>query len=196
MVDPRWNQEYLEGAHWEKGPSPRLVEFAETLEPGLRILDAGCGSGRDSLHLARSGFVVSGVDISTVGIEKAKSAAADENLTIQFSIGQLESLMEFSDNEFDAVYCGFVLENTKIKKSIPELARVLRPNGVGLLVSLYDTKYSPPNEYDKTLDIQLLDQLVANSFSVTKRATEKYEESDQHGPHIHKRVAYWVRREK
>src|SRR5689334_24925518 len=50
---------------------------ALALEPGVRVLDAGCGPGRHSLELARRGINVVGVDASPEFIALARKAAAD-----------------------------------------------------------------------------------------------------------------------
>ncbi|MFI9379774.1 class I SAM-dependent methyltransferase [Kutzneria sp. NPDC052558] len=47
------------------------------LAPGSRVLDAPCGSGRHSLELARRGFSVTGVDISTEALQHARSTDSD-----------------------------------------------------------------------------------------------------------------------
>ena len=55
----------------------QTAEFAAyfaKLAPPLRVLDVGCGQGRDALPLARVGFEVVGVDLSPAGIERMVAA--------------------------------------------------------------------------------------------------------------------------
>src|SRR5436305_15159995 len=44
--------------------------------PGMRVLDAGCGAGRNLVYLLRSGFAVFGVDESSAAIEQTRRCAA------------------------------------------------------------------------------------------------------------------------
>ena len=54
------------------------------VKPGARLLDVGCGAGQLALIAARAGAQVSGCDIATNWIEKARARAADEGLRIAF----------------------------------------------------------------------------------------------------------------
>ena len=56
------------------------------LRPGGLVLDYGCGPGRISLFLARSGFEVIGVDSSEAMIEQAKKQNM-QGLRVQFRVG-------------------------------------------------------------------------------------------------------------
>ena len=70
----QWDQEYEQGAHWEKEPDKHAIAFARLLQDGSRILDAGCGSGRDVIYLAKQSHKVTGIDLSPIGIEKARTS--------------------------------------------------------------------------------------------------------------------------
>lgn len=65
------------------------VDFIEkeiNFNKEARILDIGCGTGRHSLELARRGYDVTGIDLSTSMIEKAKALAIKENQIIDFQV--------------------------------------------------------------------------------------------------------------
>lgn len=65
-------------------PTQVFVDFFEGLsDPNLRVLDIGCGQGRDALFIARMGHRVVGVDLSPNGIRDLNAAAAAENLDIE-----------------------------------------------------------------------------------------------------------------
>jgi SAM-dependent methyltransferase len=76
---------------------------ALALQPGMRVLDAGCGPGRHSLALARRGFDVVGVDLSPDFIALARDNATAEHLSATFDIADIRDLMY--EDEFDAVIC-------------------------------------------------------------------------------------------
>lgn len=65
-------------------PTPQIVSFFDQLGPkALRVLDIGCGQGRDALFIARRGHSVVGVDLSAYGIRDLNAAAARETLAIE-----------------------------------------------------------------------------------------------------------------
>ena len=70
--------------------------------PGTRLLDVGCGSGQLALIAARAGAHVTGCDISTNWLEKARERAAFEGLDVTFEEGDAESL-PYEDGQFDMV---------------------------------------------------------------------------------------------
>jgi SAM-dependent methyltransferase len=75
-----WDQRYASRG-WSRVPDVSLVEKVAPLTPG-RALDLGCGTGRNSLWLARQGWDVTGVDASKVGLQMATDQAAREGLRI------------------------------------------------------------------------------------------------------------------
>ena len=70
--------------------------------PGTRLLDVGCGAGQLALIAARAGAQVTGCDISTNWLEKARARAAAEGLDVTFDEGDAESL-PYEDGQFDVV---------------------------------------------------------------------------------------------
>ena len=65
-------------------PTPQFIGFFDRLErEDLRVLDVGCGQGRDALFIARLGHRVVGVDISENGIRDLSAAAGRENLAVE-----------------------------------------------------------------------------------------------------------------
>jgi len=76
-----------------------------SLDGPARILDCACGIGTQSLGLAKMGFRVTGCDISSKSIERARLEAAKRNVDIQFSVANLLNLEHFGESSFDAVIC-------------------------------------------------------------------------------------------
>jgi len=96
---------------------------------GARVLDVACGTGNVAIPLARSGCVVSGVDIAPNLLVQARERAAIENLTIAFDEGDAEQL-PYPDASFDAVVTMFgAMFAPRPEIVASELARVLKPGG-------------------------------------------------------------------
>ena len=68
---------------WGTEPNRFVAEFAEGLSP-RRVLDLGCGQGRNAVWLAQQGHDVTGLDLSEVGIEQAKEIAAAAGAAVDF----------------------------------------------------------------------------------------------------------------
>ncbi|MBI3683502.1 MAG: class I SAM-dependent methyltransferase [Acidobacteria bacterium] len=89
----RWNKTFSSDAlNIRKGPNRLLAAAIAERKPGT-ALDLGMGQGRNSLFLAEKGWKVTGVDLSDVGIAKAKQTAAAKGLQIETVLKDL--------NQFD-----------------------------------------------------------------------------------------------
>ena len=98
--------------------------------PGTRLLDVGCGAGQLALIAARSGAQVTGCDISTNWLEKARARAAAEGLVITFEEGDAESL-PYEDAQFDAVISLIAAMFAPRPDLVAaELTRVCKPGGM------------------------------------------------------------------
>lgn len=106
------------------------------ITPGMRLLDAGCGGGRNSQYLMRCGADVFGVDADPSQIDRIQAVAADvaPNLPAgNFSVARLAEL-PFSDGYFGAVICSAVLhfaeDEPEFEDMVTEMWRVLGSGGV------------------------------------------------------------------
>ena len=100
-------------------------DFAERIE-GSKVLDAGCGPGRDSQLLSDKGFNVTGIDLSEEMIGIAKEKEGD------FHVMDVRDL-DFEDNTFDAVLANQLLvffSGDERREAFNELSRVLKSGGV------------------------------------------------------------------
>ncbi|HSP62135.1 MAG TPA: class I SAM-dependent methyltransferase [Pyrinomonadaceae bacterium] len=102
----------------------------------MRVLDAGCGGGRNLIYFFRSGFNVSGVDQSTEAIAQIQSLAAQLAPHLpadNFRVAAIEE-MPFSDASFDVVISSAVLhfarDETHWHSMVREMWRVLKPGGI------------------------------------------------------------------
>jgi SAM-dependent methyltransferase len=103
---------------------------------GMRVLDAGCGYGRNLVHLLREGCEVFAVDADRGGVEHVRALAAQlapALPTENFRVGAIER-MEFPDGFADVVICNSVLHFARDERQflamLEELWRVLRPGGM------------------------------------------------------------------
>ncbi|MFD1315215.1 class I SAM-dependent methyltransferase [Namhaeicola litoreus] len=82
-------------------PYPELIEFFAKNPRKGKVLDLGCGQGRDAIALARLGYSVTGIDNSKVGIAQMDKIGQNENLNLVGQVGDIYTFDRFS--EFDIV---------------------------------------------------------------------------------------------
>ncbi|WP_407867281.1 class I SAM-dependent methyltransferase [Paenibacillus sp. P36] len=105
------------------------------ITPGMRILDAGCGSGRNLVYLLRNGYEVYAVDRSEEAIAAVQKLAmniAPDWSNERIRVDAVEK-MSFDDHYFDFIISSAVLhfaENeAHFQQMVHELWRVLKPGG-------------------------------------------------------------------
>lgn len=101
-----------------------------------RVLDAGCGYGRNLVYLLRAGCEVFALDADPDGVNhvRALSAALGTGLpATNFQVGSIEK-MPYADGDFDVVLCNSVLHFARDEEHfdamLAELWRVLGPGGL------------------------------------------------------------------
>ena len=106
------------------------------IAPGMRILDAGCGYGRNLVHLLREGCEVFAVDQDAAGVEHVRklSASLDTGLPEDnFQVAQLDQIPfpdEFADVVISSAVLHFARDAKHFLAMLKELWRVLRPGGM------------------------------------------------------------------
>ena len=127
-----------------------------------RVLDAGCGEGRNLQYLLAQGRECFGIDRAPAAIEEIRALAARLAPALppaNFVVGQIDAL-PWEDGSMDAVICTAVLHFARdaahFDRIMQELWRVLAPGGVFLarLASTIGIEASPG--YTFVVDAQLL----------------------------------------
>lgn len=105
-----------------------------------RLLDVGCGAGREALGFARAGFRVTGIDIAPRMIEAARRHARREGLDITFEVGNVTELDD-PPGSFDGVFWAGSFHHVPGRalrvEALRRIARVLTPDGALILVVVY-----------------------------------------------------------
>ncbi len=106
------------------------------IAPDMRVLDAGCGYGRNLVYLLSEGCEVFALDGDADGIRHVRllSESLETGLPAEnFRVGQIES-MPFADGFADAVICNSVLhfasDEKQFRAMLSELWRVVKPGGI------------------------------------------------------------------
>jgi ubiquinone/menaquinone biosynthesis C-methylase UbiE len=126
-------------ATWTSGDFGRIARGYELgaaqfvtrlgLDAGERVIDVATGTGNLAIPAARTGALVTGVDIAPNLITQAKARAAVEGLAIRLEVGDAEALA-FNDGEFDMAMSMFgAMFAARPERAASELLRVVRPGG-------------------------------------------------------------------
>ena len=118
-------------AHFAQYMEPGALDFLKRLqiEPGTRMLDVGCGAGQIAVPAARAGALVTGVDIASNLIERARERAAAEGVDVRFDEGDAE-MLPYPDASFDLVVSLIgAMFAPRPELVAAELLRVCRPGG-------------------------------------------------------------------
>ena len=142
MAGRPWDASYRDGpAPWDIGrPQPAIVRLAARLASAGAwhpqgfagaVLDAGCGTGENALHIASLGFSVLGVDVAETALAMARKKSAERGIAAEFAAAdafQLERLGRRFETVLD---CGLfhAFEGDERTRYAASLASVTERNG-------------------------------------------------------------------
>ena len=93
------------------------------------------GEGRNAVYLARKGFKVAGIDISSVAIRKAKLLASEFGVSIETINSSMQDF-ESKPNSYDVIICFYFVD----RKVNQKLISMLRPGGLLIYESHTDNQ--------------------------------------------------------
>lgn len=129
-----WDQRYSATEYvFGTAPAAFLKQHAGVLSPGSETLVVADGEGRNSVYLAELGLNVRAMDVSEVGVVKARQLAAERGVTVDF---QVADIMQWEWAEaYDVVVAVFIqfLDPQQRTTVFEGMQRTLRPGGRLLL---------------------------------------------------------------
>ena len=117
---------------WDVGrPQGALVRLARSGRVVGSVLDAGCGTGENALHLAAQGHPVLGVDFAAAAIERATAKAADRGLPVEFLVADALDLAALGRTFDTALDVGLfhTFSDAERPRYAASLGAALRPGG-------------------------------------------------------------------
>jgi SAM-dependent methyltransferase len=126
-----WDASYQDGpAPWDIGhPQPVVVRLAAAGGFAGAVLDAGCGTGENTLHVAALGLPVLGFDVAETALAMARAKAADRGIEAEFVVADALRL-EGLERRFDTVLdCGLFhsFDGSERPGYVASLASVTEP---------------------------------------------------------------------
>lgn len=117
---------------------------AETPRDHMTVLELGCGAGANLLFFAKEGLHVTGVDGSESAIHMAHDSLGKEGFTGDCRVHDFANALPFPDGSFDLVLDRAALPHNSlavIDRTVQEVHRVLKPQGMFLMVDFYSTAH-------------------------------------------------------
>ncbi|WP_236791058.1 methyltransferase domain-containing protein [Amycolatopsis sp. GM8] len=142
MTGLPWDASYQhEPAPWDTGrPQPAVVRLASTGGLTGTVLDAGCGTGENTLHIASLGLPVLGVDVAGTAVAMAREKAAERGSEAEFAVADalhLDCLGRTFDTILDcALFHTFDADEQPVYTA--SLASVIKQGGTVYVVCFSD----------------------------------------------------------
>lgn len=165
-VQAEWDGRYADREQlWSGQPNGALVAEVANLKPG-RVLDVGCGEGADAVWLARQGWDVTALEVSSVALQRAAAHARDADVAIRWvHAGLTEAALPPA--AFDLVSALYpALLRTRNAAAERALLAAVAPGGMLLLVHHagmethqdHDSGFDPANYVWPSMVAALLDE--------------------------------------
>lgn len=146
-----YEEEYkISEYYWGTEPSKECLRVLELLPPTkhLKLLDIGCGEGKDAVFFARNGYGVTAIDISDAGLEKTKRLA--DNVHVQVKVLKADILDYRLDTYFDVIFSSGVFHYIKPQlreEILNNYKQFTNPNGLHVLNAFVNKPFiAPPPE--------------------------------------------------
>jgi SAM-dependent methyltransferase len=137
-----WDASYRDGpAPWDVGrPQPVIVRVAS--EGGFvgTVLDAGCGTGENALHIASLGLPVLGVDVAETALAMAREKAAERRIEAEFAVADAFALERLGRRFETVLDCGLfhTFDGDERRRYVTSLASVTDRGGALHLLCFSD----------------------------------------------------------
>ena len=128
-------------------PSPDVVAIASRLTPPAKILDLGCGEGRNALYLANLGHQIRAADISGAGIEKLNLTAQATNVEVHTVVCDMRDY-DFSE-QLDLIVCQgclHLIERSEWQLVLQRMMDCTAPGGYHVVGVFTDTVPEPEDQ--------------------------------------------------
>ncbi len=122
-------------------PYPELIDFFTKYPTGGKVLDMGCGQGRDAIPIARLGYEVLGIDISKVGIEQMLQFAEKEGLNLKGKVLDIHKFNKYQGFDFilfDSMFHFQKKDKEKETELIKRTIKSVKPSCL-IIICIQDT---------------------------------------------------------
>ena len=119
--------------------------------PGMKILDIGCGEGKDAVYMAKKGYTVTAFDLTDSGIVKTKRLAEENRVRIKAYVDDINTFE--TDERFDIIYSSGTLQYLQkdaIRPFFEKITKMTNPHGLNYFNVFVDKPFiAPAPDWDK-----------------------------------------------
>ncbi|MDK2562687.1 class I SAM-dependent methyltransferase [Romboutsia sedimentorum] len=127
-MDKNYWIDYYKKNKAPKQPSLFAMNIINILQPQKKLLELGCGNGRDSIFFANKGILVTGIDQAESSIRKLN----EEHTDITFLLDDFVNTNLFNENNYDYIYSRFSMHSISLedeKKLLNKAYKSLKNDG-------------------------------------------------------------------
>lgn len=178
-----WNEIYEDQGEVQKDILEPVAAFVdEIMGKNLKkVLDLGCGTGRNAIYMAKLGLDITASDISDKGLEITKKKSKRLGLDIKTVKHDIRTI-PYKDDTFDAILCTWVSghgNDEDMKSHAKEMLRVVKPNGMIFVdyPSKLDKRYGVGIEIEKDTFLENMEgeEKIPHHYSSLTEIEEIYE---------------------
>lgn len=149
-----------------EAPNAFLAEQVNSrLRPGMKLLVPADGYGRNGIWLAQQGFDVHTVDLSSVGVERARKAASAAHVTMTIEQADLAT-WHWPENEFDAVTAIFLhLPPEQRAKVHASMLRAVKPGGLIIFEAFSTAQLQHSSGGPKQIELLYTTEILRRDFA-------------------------------
>ncbi|MCX6703752.1 MAG: class I SAM-dependent methyltransferase [Candidatus Zambryskibacteria bacterium] len=185
-----WEKEYRNPTFLTKEMEPQAdtVRFFKFLKKeenveleGKKLLDLGCGTGRNSLYAHELGLEAHGIDISKNAISHGLEYAKRMSVAVDLQVGSIGEKLSFANEEFD-ILLDVTSSNSLSEKEreiyLEEMYRMLRPGGYVYVKALCKEGDTNAKELLKRFPGPEVDTYILPEQKITERVWTKKDFTD------------------
>lgn len=176
-------KEYAEEFFSDTSDNKYIDVFLQSVD-GIKILDVGCGNGKDCKYISEKGFEVNGIDLSVGMLAIAKEKVPNG----KFEVMDIADIT-YPENSYDGIISNcslFHIPSEELPKTLESFARVLKPKGKLLLIlqeglgeTMIEEPYRPGvNIYMNYFSVEIISNLL-QEYGFEVNSIEKEESPNE-----------------
>ena len=189
-----WDERFSEPEPvYGDAPNAFLAEQASRFQRGMKLLVPADGYGRNGIWLAKQGFRVHTLDLSPVGVERARKAALAAAVTMTIELADLAT-WTWPLDEFDGIASIFLHLPPDVRLKVhASMLRALKPGGVVILEAFTPAQLQHTSGGPKQVELLYTADMLRQDFASGEVLELGEEEVHINEGHMHSGPAAVVR---